>query len=92
MIRSRFEVLRAEKAFREARKITLRVIATETGLSIGTVHRFSNNQLDKVYFGTILKICEYFNVKSLDEMFEYSNDEAAVTREEIEDGKAKRTK
>ncbi|HEY0074975.1 MAG TPA: helix-turn-helix transcriptional regulator [Abditibacteriaceae bacterium] len=60
MIKSNFEDLRRKKAFEEKRKLTLRTIADETGLSLGTVHRVSSGEIEKVYLSTIDTLCAYF--------------------------------
>lgn len=56
---SRFKVLLAEKEIREKRQITLKDVASETGVSIYTVTGFANNTLREIPSDALLKLCEY---------------------------------
>lgn len=75
MIRSHFQTLRRRKAAEENRNLTLRTIAQETGLAVGTVHRVSQDKLDRVNVTTLDALCRYFKVQSISELIEYLPDE-----------------
>lgn len=58
-IRSRFRVLLAEKETREQRRISLRSIVRETGVSISTVEGLANNTLREFPAAGLAAICRY---------------------------------
>ena len=71
MIRSHFQDLRRKKALEERRDISLRTVAKETGLALGTVQRVNSGHIDKVYLSTLETLCRYFGVQSISELIEY---------------------
>jgi len=70
MIRSRLNLLLAEKGHREERKLTYRVVAEETGLSQGVLVRL-NSQFDRVDTKTINTLCWYFGC-GVGDLLEYA--------------------
>jgi putative transcriptional regulator len=60
MIRSKLKRLRLEKEEKEGRKLTLRVIADETGLAVGTVQKLMVSRFDRIEVPTIEALCTYF--------------------------------
>lgn len=75
MIRLKIDVLRAQKALEEDRKITYRTMATETGLSYQTVSRLVTGQNETVAIRTLDALCKYFSV-GVGELLEYLPDAA----------------
>ena len=75
VIHTNFEDLRRAKAYREKRDLTLRTIATESGLSINTVQRIRNNTASNFDRKTLEVLCRYFAVKSISELIEYTTEE-----------------
>ncbi len=73
MIISRFDRLRRAKAAEENRDLPLRLIAAETGLALGTVHRLNKGEIMKVYVSTLDTLCKYFDV-TVDKLIEYLPD------------------
>lgn len=71
MIRSRMKFLRLEKEEREGRKLTIRVMVTETGLSNGTIQRVLNNDIEGVSMSTVDTLCKFFGCKSTNDLMEY---------------------
>lgn len=71
MIRSRFDDLRREKAYKEKRNLPLRTIAQETGLAVGTVQRLNTGDMERVYLSTLDTLCGYFGLKEVGELIEY---------------------
>lgn len=61
MIRSRLNILLAEKGHREKRKLTYRVISEETRLSQGVLVRLNNDNFGRVDAATLNTLCEYLN-------------------------------
>lgn len=59
MIVSRFQVLLAEKAIRERRRISLTRVAEETEISIYTITGFANNTLREAPLDAIDALCGY---------------------------------
>lgn len=74
MIKSNFDDLRRRKAYREHRNLPLRVIARETGLSLGAINRLKNERFERVYLSTLEKLCTYFAVATLSELIEFVPD------------------
>ena len=72
-VTSRFKVLLAEKELREKRNITLRDVATETGVSIYTITGFANNTLREIPVEALMKICRYLDCTTGD-LLEYYPD------------------
>jgi putative transcriptional regulator len=56
---SRFRVLLAEKELREQRRISLRKVVRETGVSISTVEGLANNTLREFPAAGLAAICSY---------------------------------
>lgn len=62
ILRNRFNILLAEKAYREGRKsIPEREITEATGLAPSTVNRVANNVITMYDNRVIIALCEYFN-------------------------------
>jgi DNA-binding Xre family transcriptional regulator len=71
MIVSKFDDLRRHKAYMEKRDISLRKVAEETGLALGTIQRVNKGEVAKVNLSTLETLCRYFDVASLSELVEY---------------------
>lgn len=63
VIVNRLKVLIAEKELRESRKLTYRTISKETGISTGTLVRYTSQVVDKVDMSTLETLCEYFKIQ-----------------------------
>lgn len=75
MIRLRFSILRAEKELDEGRKLTLRTIEDETGISLRALLPISQGKVTMFRFETINTLCKYFNCTTC-ELLEYVPDVA----------------
>lgn len=71
MIVSKVDDLRRKKAFEEKRDISLRTMAKETNLAVGTVQRLVKGDVERVYLSTLNTLCEYFGVREIGELIEY---------------------
>ncbi len=71
MIKLRFAELKRQKALREGRDLTLRKMASETGLGVDTVHRLNKGEAGRVYLSTLDVLCDYFQVQEVGELLEY---------------------
>lgn len=71
MIESKFQALRFQKSAQEQRTITLREIARETHLSLGTVQKLSKGSLQGIKIETLDALCRYFGVSSIAELIEF---------------------
>ena len=60
-IYNRMKILIAQKEFKEKRKLTYRVIAEETGLSIGTITSYLTQRAGRFDAPTLEKLCNYFD-------------------------------
>lgn len=71
-IKSNLQVLTAQKAQNEARRISLRTVSNETGLTRHTVYGIAQNTLKEYPRAAIEKLCVYFgcNVGDLFTMVE----------------------
>ena len=72
-IYNRLKILIAEKEFKEKRKLTYRVIAVETGLSIGTITAYLTQRAGRFDAPTLEKLCNYFECQPGD-ILTYSKD------------------
>jgi DNA-binding Xre family transcriptional regulator len=63
VIVNRLKVLIAEKELSEGRKLTYRTISKETGISTGTLVRYTSQVVDKVDMSTLETLCEYFKIQ-----------------------------
>jgi DNA-binding Xre family transcriptional regulator len=73
MIESKFQTLRWQKAAQENRDITLREIAEQTQLSLGTIHKMSKGTVKGVRIETLDALCRYFAVSSISELIEFKS-------------------
>ena len=60
MIRSRLNILLAEKGHREGRKLTYRVVSEETTLSQGVLVRLNSDNFGRLDTSTLDILCRYF--------------------------------
>ena len=60
MIRSRLNILLAEKGHREGRKLTYRVVSEETQLSQGVLVRLNSDNFGRLDTSTLDTLCHYF--------------------------------
>lgn len=60
-MRSNLRVLTAQKSQREHRRISLRTVAEETGISRYTVYAFANDTLNEYPKEVIGRLCTYFD-------------------------------
>ncbi len=81
LILSIFEDLRW-KPYAESHKLSLRVIADESGVSLRTVHRISSGSTEGVRLTTLDALCKYFFVLRISELVEYVPDEHKSQRED----------
>lgn len=72
-IYNRLEILIAEKAFRENRKLTYRIIAKETGISPTTLTLYMKQGVGAFDTGTIETLCKYLDCQPGD-LIVYTND------------------
>lgn len=50
----------AEKALRENRKVTQRVVAEETGIPPSSISKYANDTLERIERDTLIALCDYF--------------------------------
>lgn len=60
-MRSNLRVLTAQKGQRERRRMSLRTVAEETGISRYTVYAFANDTLNEYPKEVVTKLCNYFD-------------------------------
>ncbi len=65
-MRTNLQVLIGQKAQRERRRITLRSVAIEAGLTITTVYRMSNGTIREIPVDAIEKLCAFFGCEIAD--------------------------
>jgi putative transcriptional regulator len=58
-VRSRFQVLLAEKGMREGRTISLREVHRQTGVAMTALSGLTTNTARAINFDVLLKICQY---------------------------------
>jgi len=73
MIKSHLDDLLQKKAATENRKITLRIVAEETELSVNTIQRLKTISSESVHYSTLDKLCRYFQV-TINDLIEYTPD------------------
>jgi DNA-binding Xre family transcriptional regulator len=60
-VRSNLLVLAAQKSQREGRRISLRQIVKDTGVSKYTIYALAHNQLEEFPKDVLKKLCDYFD-------------------------------
>lgn len=73
-MKSNLLVLIAQKAQKENRRITLRSVARDLGISKHTVYALSRNQLVEYPKDVLERLCTYFDCK-LDDLFTLEEEE-----------------
>jgi DNA-binding Xre family transcriptional regulator len=71
MLKSKFDTLRRRKALSENRDLSIRTVAAESGLAVGTIQRVRSGDAGKVNLSTVETLCRYFAVSSIAEVIEY---------------------
>ncbi|RYX81042.1 XRE family transcriptional regulator [bacterium] len=75
VIYSHFNELRRKKSLSENRDISVRAVARETNMTLGTVQRVANSEtVGSVRIQTLEALCRYFGV-GVGELIEYREDE-----------------
>lgn len=59
-LKSNLLVLVAQKSQRDGRRVTLRSIARDTGISTYTIYALANNELSEYPKAVIEQLCNYF--------------------------------
>ena len=59
-MRANLQVLAAQKAQRERRRITLRTVAEETGINKYTIYAMANDTIREYPKDTLATLCHYF--------------------------------
>lgn len=59
-MKSNLSLLMGQKSQREGRRITLRTVAEETGLTKHTVYKIADNTIKEYPKTALIKLCEYF--------------------------------
>ena len=54
----------------EEKGVTQRELSAETGISTSTITRLNNNFFNRIDLPTLIKLAEYFDIQSGDELFE----------------------
>lgn len=73
-MRSNLSLLMGQKSQRESRRITLRTVADETGLTKHTVYKIADNTIKEYPKAAIEKLCAYFPCE-LHELLTLADDE-----------------
>lgn len=78
-MKNNLNILVLQKALREERRISLRTVAKETGLSYNTVLAFARDRLTEYPKATLIALCHYFqcNIEDLLTITEGSHTHAA---------------
>lgn len=66
MVKNRVAILLAEKGLRENRRISRRVAADESGLSLSSVQYWATNSIKRFDGKQIAKFCAYFDCEISD--------------------------
>jgi putative transcriptional regulator len=59
-LKSNLSILMGQKSQRDGRRITLRTVADETGLTKHTVYKIADNSIKEYPKMAIEKLCQYF--------------------------------
>lgn len=78
MIRTHFETLWHKREQLEGRKLSIRQIAKEAGVSPNTIQRMRKSEIDRVYISTLDKFCRYFRLQHVGELIEYLPNDTAT--------------
>ena len=75
MFQSKFDDLLREKEYKERRRIPIRKLAEESGLSVTTIQRLKSGRVDNLNLSSVERACRYFNVQSVGDLIEYVSTE-----------------
>lgn len=73
MIQNCFEIQRARKATREARKLSVRTIEAETGIARNALNALAANSTTRISFEVLDTLCKYFDC-TVGELLEFLPD------------------
>ena len=68
-IKNRLKILIAVKEIRENRKLTLRIISQETGISTNSLTAYNNQNVERFDASVLEAFCKYFNCEIGDIIF-----------------------
>jgi len=72
-MKSNLSILMGQKSQLESRRITLRSVASDTGLTTHTVYKIANNTIREYPKVAIEKLCDYFAC-DISDLFTLSDD------------------
>ena len=70
VVKSNLRVLAAQKSQREGRRISLRTVADETGISRYAIYALDKNELHHFPKDVIERLCDYFGCEKLDDLLQ----------------------
>jgi putative transcriptional regulator len=73
-IQNRLKILLAEKELREARKLTYRTVAKETGLAIDTLTAYMTQRVNRFDKSTLETLCNYLSC-DIGDLLKFSPDD-----------------
>lgn len=81
-MKSNLLVLVAQKAQRDGKRVTLRSVARETGISTYTIYALANNELEEFPRTVLEKLCSFFDCGIADLLITEDVQSEAVERGE----------
>ncbi len=69
-MKSNLRVLAAQKSQREGRRISLRTVCDETGISRYAIYALDKNELNHFPKDVLETLCEYFGCEKLDDLLQ----------------------
>lgn len=73
-IKNKIKILMEQKAYRENRKVSFRVVAQEADIPLSVLSEYSANRVKRLDLKTLNKICQYFEVQDIGDLLEYVPD------------------
>lgn len=60
-MKSNLSILMGQKSQRESRRVTLRTVSDETGISRHTIYKMADNTIKEYPKTAIVRLCDYFS-------------------------------
>ncbi len=70
VVKSNLRVLTAQKSQREGRRISLRTVSEETGISRYAIYALDKNELNHFPKDVLETLCDYFECDKLDDLLQ----------------------
>ena len=77
-VRSRAKQARLDLAAKQGRTLSLQEVSRVTGIAVSTLRRIEENKAEGVDFSTLTRLAEFYQVTTIDDLFQIVDERLAL--------------